>query len=92
MDRYSVTVYRGGKPAAWKWADTVEVPVKVSVVTNDQLKHQIAPIIFLDGAPTKWAKLGIDHDPVAGTLDFSNYTLADDGEIAGDIDFMYLDV
>jgi len=75
--------------------NTIVVPVAVSIVTNAQLQGvQLGKFLILDnGSLCKWQDMGIVHDAVAGTLDFSNYSLREDPgtdyEFSGTIDFTY---
>lgn len=75
--------------------NTVVVPVAVSIVTNAQFQGvQLCKFLILDnGSLCKWQDMGIVHDPVAGTLNFSNYSLREDPgtdyEFSGTIDFTY---
>jgi hypothetical protein len=69
------------------WATTIEVPVRVSLVTDDQLKNDLPPIIFISGVSTNWRKAGLLHDKIAGTLDFTGYLYG--SEFEGFIDFQY---
>lgn len=89
--KYYLTCYNGQyakTSQVWVWnEEPIVVPVAVSIVTNDLFKKTISPIIFIDGVPYSWAKLGIVQDKEAGTLDFTDCTIS--SEIQGDIFLQY---
>jgi hypothetical protein len=83
------------KAGSWEEAETVEVLNPTNMVYDMQFKKQISKIIHISGTPVKWAKMGIIHNrrlddnAAPGFLDFTNYTLSEDGTISGDFDFWF---
>lgn len=87
---------KGTDGVSWQWGIAI-VDVPINIVYSNLFRNQLAPIIFIDGAPFKWAKLGVvqnkkDQPGEEGQtpyLDFSGYEIGD-GMISGEIDFQYV--
>jgi len=87
---------QGADGISWQWGNAI-VDVPINIVYSNLFRNQLAPIIFIDGAPFKWAKLGViqnkkDQPGEEGQtpyLDFSRYEIGD-RMISGEIDFQYI--
>jgi hypothetical protein len=86
----------GPAGASWLWG-YVPVADAVDIVYSPLFRQDIAPIIFINGVPFKWAALGIvqnkkdqpGEEAQTPYLDFTGYAIGE-GVITGDIDFQYL--
>jgi hypothetical protein len=72
-----------------KWGNK-SITVSVSVVTDDNFKKNISPIIWIDQSAYDWQLLGAVQDTDAGTLDFSACTSIG-GEVYGTMRYQYWD-
>lgn len=87
---------QGADGISWQWGNII-VDVPINIVYSNLFRNQLAPIIFIDGAPFKWAKLGViqnkrdrpGEEEQTPYLDFSGYEIGD-GMISGEIDFQYV--
>src|SRR5690606_23309154 len=91
LDIFNPNYPAGGSPSippilgngpAWQWGQLAD---SGTIVTDDLLKNDIAPLIYVNQQYIDWASYGVTHDPVTGTLDFSAL-----GAVYGTLTFQYV--